>query len=221
MGSIRKKRNSKYWFACFTQIDGSRVQRSTKETDRKRAQTLADNFEQAARRQVTARQAQRVMAEIFQRVSGEPLPSTSIRSYFESWLARKKPETAGITYIFYSGKARRCLDWLGERAARELFRITSGDMLAFRTSEAARVSPPTVNHAIKFLRMVFEDAKRDGIIPDNPADTVRLMKRTGERSRRPFTVSEIKRLLAIAGDEWRSLIVLACTPASGWAISRG
>src|SRR5438552_19211951 len=93
VASIRRKRGSKYWFACFTQADGARVQRSTKETDRKKAQRLADTFEQAARCRLTARQAQRVISEIFQRATGSSLPSTSIRNYFESWLARKQPET--------------------------------------------------------------------------------------------------------------------------------
>jgi integrase len=207
VASTRRKRNSKYWFACWTQIDGSRVQRSTKETDRKRAQKLADTFEQAGRRQITARQAQRIITDVFHSVTGDSLPSTTVRDYFESWLARKKPETATSTYVFYSGKAHRFINWLGERATHELFTITSADVVAFRTSEAARVSASTVNHAVKFLRMVFEDAKRDGIIPDNPADIVKLMKRTGERSRRPFTIPEVKRLLAVAGAEWRSLIV--------------
>jgi len=207
VASIRRKRGSKYWFACFIQADGTRVQRSTKETDRKRAQNLADTFEQVARARITARQAQRVIGDIFHRVSGDSLPSTSVCSYFESWLARKKPETADSTYIFYRGKARRFLDWLGDRAARELITLTRANLLAFRTIEAERVNPSTVNHAIKFLRMVLEDAKRDGIIPDNPADTVKLVKRNGERLRRPFTLQEIKRLIAVANDEWRSLIV--------------
>jgi integrase len=207
VASIRRKQGSKYWFACFIQADGTRVQRSTKETHRKRAQNLADTFEQVARARITARQAQRVIGDIFHRVSGDSLPSTSVCSYFDFWLARKKPETADSTYIFYPGKARRFLDWLGDRSERELITLTRGDLLAFRTIEAERVNPSTVNHAIKFLRMVFEDAKRDGIIPDNPADTVKLVKRNGERLRRPFTLLEIKRLIAVANDEWRSLIV--------------
>src|SRR5437870_2710214 len=104
MASVRKRQKSRYWFACFTLASGERVQRSTRETDRKMAQKLADKFEDVARRQVTARQAQRVIAETFQRVTGNSLPSTSIRSYFEAWLERKKLETARST--MYSTAAR-------------------------------------------------------------------------------------------------------------------
>jgi integrase len=207
VASIRRKQASKYWFACFTQIDGRRVQRSTKETDRKKAQKLADSFEQVARLQMTAQQAQRIIAGIFQRVSGDSLPSISVRSYFESWLARKKSETTNSTHVFCNCKARRFLAWLGDRAERELVTVARRDILAFRESEEARVNPRTVNHGIKILRMIFQDAKRDAIIADNPAEGVKLVRRNESRARRPFTLSEIKRLLSDADDEWRSLII--------------
>jgi integrase len=207
MGSVRKKRDSKYWFACFTQVDGRRVQRSTKETDRRKAQKLADKFEEAARGRVTARQAQRIISDIFQDATGSSLSSSSIREYFESWLAQKKSETAPSTHIFYTGKARRFLGWLNGRSENQLFTINRADVVAFRESEVQRVSPATVNHGIKILRMIFEDAKRDGIVADNPADCVKPVKRSGRSSRRPLTLPEIKEVLAIANSEWRSLIL--------------
>src|SRR5437764_14970183 len=104
MASIRKKSGSKYWFACFLFADGTRVQRSTKETDRKKAQRLAETFEEVARDRLTARQAQRVVADTYQRVTGNSLPSTTTRDYFKSWLDRKKPETSTSTHLFYTGK---------------------------------------------------------------------------------------------------------------------
>jgi len=207
MASVRRKRDSKFWFACFTNADRTRAQRSTKETDRKKAQKLADTFEQAACARITARQAQRTISEIFRRVTGSSLPSTTVRAYVESWLARKKPETAANTYVFYCAKARRFLAWLKERAEHQLFTLTAADVVGFRASEATRVNPSTVNHAIKVLRMIFEDAKRDGILADNPADGVKAMKRPNGRSRRAFTPAEIKRVLAVANSEWRSLIL--------------
>ena len=206
MASLRKKEQSKYWFACFTLVDGSRTQRSTRTTDRKTAQRLADEFEAAARRRSTARQAQRVIADIFRRETGSALPTETTRKYFASWLTRKKPETAASTYIFYAGKAKRFLEWLGDTADAEVSRISSSAVLKFRTSETERVSAGTVNHEIKFLRMVFEQAKRDGLIADNPADSIKLVKRKDRSNRRPLTIPEVKRLLAIADDEWRSLI---------------
>src|ERR1700730_4721464 len=207
MAAIRKKLRSRYWFACFTQADGTRLQRSTKETDRKKAQKLADKFEEAARGRVTARQAQRVIAEIFRDATGSSLQSSSIRDYFESWLARKKPETAPSTHIFYIGKVRRFLGWLNGRSESQLFTINPADVIAFRASEANGVSPGTVHDASQVLRMIFEDARRDGILADNPADCVKPVRRSDRPSRRPLTLPEIKRILAIANSEWRSLIL--------------
>ncbi len=55
--------------------------------------------------------------------------------------------------------------------------------------------------------MVFEQAKRDGLIADNPAESIKQLNRGGRSNRRPFTIPEIERLLETADDEWRSLIL--------------
>jgi len=147
------------------------------------------------------------MAELTRDILGDALPASTVRAYFDSWLARKRGETSATTFAFYDGKTRHFLAWLGERADGDLSRLTSADVLAFRTSEAERVSASTVNHEIKFLRMVFEQAKRDGLLAENPAETVKTLKRTNRQTRRAFTMPELQRLLAAADDEWRSLIL--------------
>ena len=45
MASIRRKRGTRYWFACYTDNTGKRKQRSTKETDRRKAKIIADRFD--------------------------------------------------------------------------------------------------------------------------------------------------------------------------------
>ncbi len=207
MASIRKKKDSKYWFACFALPNGERTQRSTKETDRKKALKLAEAFEDAARRRVTARQMQSVIADLYAKIVGTPLGFSTVRAFFESWLSRKKPETSPTTFMFYEGKARRFLDWLGSRADEEMARVTQADILAFRSAELERVSPPTVNHEIKFLRMVFKTAKEDGLVSENPVDAVKNSKRTQPKIRRAFTLQELQILLSAAEGEWRSLIL--------------
>lgn len=210
MASLRRFPASRYWFACFTMPDGRRVQRTTKETDRRRAQRLADQFEEASRAKLTARAAQRVISEIYARATGERLPSSTVRAYFESWLARKQPETAAATIAAYRGHTRTFLAFLGPRAEAEIARVGAPDILAFRKAESERVSPTSVNIAVKFLRMVFEQARRDGLIMDNPAEGVALLKKSAgaeAAERRPFTLPELGRLLAVADGEWRSLVL--------------
>ena len=97
--------------------------------------------------------------------------------------------------------------FLGERAAFDMGRIEAQDILAFRKSEAERVSPSTVNHALKFLRMAFEQAKRDGVIVDSPTAGISTLKRAARASGGPFTPPELGRLLAVADPEWKSLLL--------------
>lgn len=187
--------------------DGKRVQRTTKETDRRKAQRLADQFEEATRAKLTARAAQRVITEIYARATGEKLPSSTIRAYFESWLARKKPETAEATSVSYGDKAQRFLSFLGDRADQEITRLSTPDIIAFRAAEAERVSAGSVNDALKVLRMIFTQAQRDGVLVDNPAEGVKRIKKQTHSQRRPFTLPELERLLSFADQEWRSLVL--------------
>jgi len=207
MASIRQRAGTKFWFACFTLPNGRRVQRSTKEANRKKAQQIADKWEAVTRARVTARQTQKVIADLYRAITGEHLVFPTVREYFDSWVARKKPETAPSTYRFYHDKARRFVNWLGNRADQQIALITRDDILEFRVAELARVAPRSVNHSIKFLRMVFKTAKEDGKYHDeNPAAGVKVAKLRDASRRRGFTIPEIKRVLKIANDEWRSLI---------------
>src|SRR5215471_12437649 len=129
MASIRQREDTKFWFACVTLPNGRRVQRSTKETNRKKAQQIADKWEAATRGRVTARQTQKVIAELYRDITGEHLAFPTVREYFNSWVARKKPETSDSTYIFYQSKAQRFIDWLGNRADQQISLITRDDIL--------------------------------------------------------------------------------------------
>src|SRR6266542_4228275 len=207
MASIRQREGSKFLFACVTLPNGRRVQRSTKETDRKKAQQLADKWESATRGRVTARQMQKVIAELYRDITGQHLVFPTVREYFDSWIARKKPEIAPSTHRLYHDKARGFLSWLGKRADEQIVLIDRQDILDFRAAELKRVAPRSVNHAIKFLRMVFKTAKEDGKYHDeNPASGVKAAKLRDASRRRGFTIPEIRRVLEIANDEWRSLI---------------
>jgi len=207
MASIRRKENSKFWFACLTLPSGRRTTRSTKETDRRKAQKLADKFEEATRQHVTARQMQRVISDLYRTITGAPLRFETVRDYFQSWLDRRKPETSPVTHVFYKAKCERFLKWLGVRADEQIARITQADVLAYRKDELERVSAPTVNHEIKCLRMVFKAAKDDGLLTDNPAEAVKNTHRRERRTRRAFTLPELRSVLSVANDEWKSLIL--------------
>ena len=90
IASITQKKGTRYWFACYTDNKGKRNQRSTKETDRRKAQSIADELESAYRKSLTGRQVRKLYSEALENIHGDPLLSTPTTEYFTQWLKRKK-----------------------------------------------------------------------------------------------------------------------------------
>jgi integrase len=207
VASLRKRDESKFWFACLTLPNGRRIQRSTKEIDRKKAQRIADKWEAVTRARVTARQTQRVIADLYRDITRNLIEFPTVREYFDKWVEDKRPETKRSTYVFYRDKARRFLNWLGPRADEQITLIEREDIKKFREFEMKRVSWRSTRHAIKFLRMVFKSAKEDGKYhEENPAAGVKVREEDEAIKRRGFKIPEIRRILEAADDEWKSLI---------------
>lgn len=210
MASLRKKARSPFWFACFTLPDGRRVQRSTKETQRKKAAIKADQWEMLSKEKAKARQAHRVIAEIYKSAHATALPSGTIRTYFEGWLARRQHEVAPATYLAYKRTAERFLAFLGEDADLSLAELDTRHIVSFRDKEVSRVTAGTVNNYTKHLRIILEDARREGFVGENPAKDCNRLKFSaaeGKGTRRAFTIPELEKILSIADEEMRSLIL--------------
>jgi integrase len=54
--------------------------------------------------------------------------------------------------------------------------------------------------------MFFKSAHRDGYLLENPAEHVDAVRDRSKEARRPFTISELQAVMALADPEWRSLI---------------
>jgi integrase len=207
MASIWKHPESKYWHANFTLPGGGRTNRSTRETDAKKAAKIAEGFELAARQRMAEGQIRRVISELYERISGAPLASTTVKEYFTHWLERKRIETGGSTADRYTSAVRPFLDFLGERADTELMFVTAKDLTTFRDTRAKLLSVSSADLGLKILRVAFAQAFRDGLINENPATRVTIIKRQGVESvRRAFTLHELERLLEKSAGEWRGLI---------------
>ena len=206
MASLRKIPGCRFWIACITLPDGKRTQRSTRETARKAAQSKADEWEKLSKDRAKARQAHKVIADIYRVAHKEELPDSTPRAFITSWLARRKGEIAPASYTSYKARATHFLGWLGAKADGPLVEIETRHIASYRDVLAEKRTAATANHGVKILRAIFEDARRDQYIPENPAKDCGLLKKTSSASRRPFTVDEIHRTLAAASDEWRSLV---------------
>lgn len=207
MASLRRKERSPFWFACITLPDGRRVQRSTKETLRKPAQVKADEWERLSQERAKARQAHRVIADIYRAAHQEELPDATTKSFVERWLERRKGEVATSSLASYSATCGLFVKWLGDKAKRPLADLDTKQFIAFRDEQSKRVSAATCNKFIKQLRVVFEDARRDKYIAENPAKDCPRLKAVATEARRPFTTDELREVLKVANDEWRSLIL--------------
>src|SRR5213075_3294612 len=161
MASITKDTHqppkSPFWIACFTGPDGRRLKKSTKTTDKELAKKLAAEWDQAGKLaragRLTESHCRKVIAEMYERTIGEPLHFRTAREYLTEWVESKKNETELRAFLKY----RQIVDEF-------LAHIRSWRDALKRKG----LSAPTVNHAIKILRMPFKAAHDAGYIEINP-----------------------------------------------------
>ncbi len=207
VASLTKRRTSKFWVACFTDQNGRRLKQSTATTDRKLAQKIAEDFELVANKKRTMLQVRRVISRLHHDITGTDVAETTVRVFINGWLERKGPEVAASTLVFYKNAAHKFLEFLGLRAEQELGSVGREDLVRFRNEQAKHLAGKSVNHLVKFLRMLFRAAKRDALITDDPAEFVDTVRENQKVERRPFTVAELRAALAVADDEWKSMIL--------------
>lgn len=188
--------------------DGKRCQRSTGTSDKRKALRLANEFERAAQNLSTARQARRVMMDIHRDLTDEDLPTSTVEKYARDWLKRKEGTVAPSSLAAYKGTIDAFLKFLEIDAQKDLAEISERQISAFRDSLSQRLAPRTVNGYIKKLGLVFSEAVRGGWIPDDPTKNLTSLKIPKEsKPRRPFTIDEVRKVLAHANGEWRSMVI--------------
>jgi integrase len=210
LASIHRHPNSKFWYCCINVPGRGQLQRTTKQTDRRKAYEFAQKLESATRgNALTEIQARKILAEIYAiRNPGEKLRGSSARDFFKSWVSNKVRETAEATSVRYTGAINSFIQSLGERADLDISAIASRDIVAFRDQVASRLSTSTTNHAVKVVRMSLKDAQADALVTANVAAGVRPAKSAEDSGRRrPFTLPEIKRILRVAHGEWTGIIL--------------
>jgi integrase len=213
MASLRKKADSRFYFACFTGPTGRRVQRSTKQIKRKQAQSVANEFEKVARlaadRRLGEAQARRVVADIYQAINSEPLRSAVAGEYLTQWAENRKAETAVRTYQAYAQVARDFVKSLGERASLDISQVSKADVAKYRDEVLKRTSVANANKSLKYLRVALGAAYKDGVAQENPASKLDTLRRRDEdrAERRPFTMGELKNILAHASGEMKGIIL--------------
>lgn len=209
MASIWKHPKSKFWFACIRLPDGRRTKRSTKETDRKKAQGLAEKWEQVSRRVISATQARKVISDIYKVSTGEELSHFTPRTHCEKWLSAKKPEIDSSTAEKYTATVTEFLSFLAEKSDKDLLQLTTEDIQRFRDSMAQKSSPKTANNKLVIISQAITSAWKDGNLPEDIAGRVRKLKLQGRQQKRlPFTFDQVRKIYAKSSGEWLGIILL-------------
>jgi integrase len=179
--------------------------------DKRQAQRIANDYEDAERAASEGRfiesRARKVIAEIFARANQEELSSSTTRDFLDSWLKRKELEAGDKTHAKYSSVVEQFKTSLGGKVRRDISSITAADITHFRDQLASRVTPGSVNVALKVIRSAFAQAYRDGLVDVNEAERVTLIKGSERFERRPFTLQQLKDILAVASEEWKGMIM--------------
>lgn len=223
MASLHKDSSgrSPYYYCAYYGPDGVRKLKSTKLRDRNKALALCVAWDQAARKgrgnNLTVAQARKVLSEITEIVSGEPLVSYTVKGWLAEWLRIKEGNASPGTITRYRQVTRDFLASLKARATAPLASVTPGDITTYRDElrlEGRAVT--TCNMVVKkILSVPFEAARKLGYIPTNPVHAVEPLKLTSEdrgAGRDPFSPDELSRLLRGAGRaDWCGAILLGAT----------
>jgi integrase len=237
MPSVHRHPRTRFWIAHFTGTNGRPCARSTRETDRSKAQAVAERFQREAKiltpsatfspenapeileRFVTLTQKARagaltlddargLMSDLLQSTGQDRLHSETTRTFLSSFMAEKTTARAPGTAARYQRIIARFLDHLGARSDQPLGHVTARDIQEFRNAELKRdVSNASANLAIKVLRAPFNLARRQGLIQANPAEAVDLLGHDAAE-RRAFSIEEMRALLSVADDDWKTMILL-------------
>jgi integrase len=192
--------------------------RSTKETDRKVAFKLCQLWEEAGvkarRKELSAAQGRKIIAEMVAISSGEQMRFHSVEGWLRDWIQSKLGSTARTTAKKYAQVAESFIAFLGSRAEASLASVSPADIARFRDklrSEGRTVETANLGKAV--LNIPFEAARRQGVISFNPVgavDNLRSPSRTG-LGREAFSPQEVSRLVHEASGDWQGMIILGAT----------
>lgn len=234
MPSLRKdsRGRSPFWICCYTTATGQRLQKSTKirikpfkGEERKDAslKTTADKraeawetclaFERAENDAkngtLTEQQAKKILGEILERTTGEPLRNYKVRDWLAHWLEMKEQVRSGKTMDRYRQVIRDFITSLGNRANLALSHITPKDILSYRNSIiAASKTARTANLSVKVVSAAFNAAVRQHLIESNPATAVESLPVSAEE-RATFTSAQLSKLIRAGRGDWPSAILFA------------
>jgi integrase len=212
MASLHKdpRGKSPFWYVAYVAPNGRRAFKSTKERDRKKAAEIARALEKASEQargsELTEARVRKLLDDVLESVGEGPVRSVSVRSFATTWLTNKQPSVRPNVLRLYRRALERFCDCLGAKADKNLASLTPSDIAAFQVARTSEVASGTALLDLKTVRSVLDNARRQGLIPSNPAEAIDLPVNR-PNTREVFTPDELRALLSAASGEWRTLIL--------------
>jgi integrase len=206
---------SPFWFVAYRTPDGRQHFKSTRETDRAKAEAFRKAIEEMHGRAkigaCTETAARSIMADLFEAITGDPLKFTTVRAWFDTCLADVKKKRGLTTHARYASVIRDFLKFIGpQRAAAPVESLTSVEIQRFadsRLEEGRAVK--TVSNDLKPISSFLNIAERKGLLLKSPMGSVELPESEGE-TKDAFTEAELSTLLSFLS---------AATDAEGMPLS--
>lgn len=207
MAFVRKRKTSKFWFACITLPTGKRRDFSTGLEDEAEALALATATERSLRKSHTKpHQLRTALNRLADDYSPAELKGHDAAEWLKNWALSTKgrvdPTTSG-NYLNTATEAGAFFTSLGVSA---LDAITTQHIIDLQNHLLPLNSGATVNSKTKHLRIAFAAAIERKLLEHNPAKVPDVTET--ETVRRPFTPAEIERLMPTLTGEWRALFLL-------------
>src|SRR6516162_4334709 len=124
MASVIKRKNSKFWTACYTARDGRQLKRSTKTTAKNQAMEIAIELERVERKakqgELTSAQLKKVLNDVAEKVTGDSLTAPSTQTYLNDWLTGVGARSTAATVERYRNSVNLFVAVLGEKANKPI-----------------------------------------------------------------------------------------------------
>ena len=234
MATTYRNPESKYWYARFTDRNGKRISRSTKEESRREAKRIAAELEAAEHRNAKNQDVPRLLQRAVEMASLESQSGTltlqraeqlirqmtqaanpnaveaNFRKFAASWLDAREPNIEESTWRTYSDAIKAGCKALGKKAEGPMRKIGIDEGEKIQADISVGRCGKTTNYYVSVLRRIFEAALQRDAITKNPLRGLKAMPTGDSTGRMPFTTAEVRRIIDKAdGEEWKGLILLA------------
>ena len=229
--TLVKHPRSQFWQAEFyvwsaNQAKWQRTMKSTKATDKGRAQTIANEYQSFAvsasgHHGHTALTREFVLDTVnhILRLGGHPTVEITRKwgEYSQEWLALQEQRVEARSHESYVSHVRQFTRWMGSQSEISLNLITGKMMQAWyfdMLDEGKKAA--TVNNNVKTLQAVFDRGRAEGFCPRNPAELI-LRQYSEKDIREPFTLDDIAQIISYLGKrpehlDWLTVSLLGlCT----------